>query len=73
MSDDYLHDLGVTPHIDTAEVHYTYTPAEQEARKRLLELIEAERRDFLARVEPYVQQLGQIKGTPFFIIKTGLR
>jgi hypothetical protein len=71
MSDDYLDDFLRGK--DVADVHYTYTAAEEEARQRLIELIETERRAFLARVEPYVQQLAQIRGTPRFIIRTGLR
>ncbi len=40
-----------------------YTPEAQEARERLLRLIEAERNAFLERIEPYQKMLVSIEST----------
>ena len=71
MSDDTSFTITGPP--DSASVYYTYTPQQEAARAQLIELIEAEKRAYLERVEPYVKRLANIQGTPHFIIRTGLR
>lgn len=63
MTDEYL----------DGEVYYTYTPQEQAARDELIRLIEAEKRAFYERIEPYLKRLANIQGRPNIVIKTGLR
>ena len=59
--------------VESAEVHTVYSPDEQAARDRYIELIEAEQRAYFERIEPYIRALTAIKGTPRIVIKTGLR
>lgn len=56
-----------------AEVYYTYTTAEGNERKHIIDLIEAEKRAYYARVEPLMQQLARIHGKPHFVVRTGPR
>jgi hypothetical protein len=45
----------------SAVIKRSYTPAQQEARERLIAMIEAEQRAFLRRIEPYQEALTQIE------------
>lgn len=71
MADEYLE--GIMNRHGIADVHYVYSPQEQAARAHLIELIEAEKRAYLERIEPYIQRLSNIQGTPRMVIRTGLR
>jgi len=68
MSDEYLQGIMGRPN-EIGEVHYTYTPQEEAARRQLIDLIEMEKRAFLERIEPYVKRLGSIQGTPHWLIR----
>ena len=71
MSDEYLD--GIRTRSGPIDVHYTYTPQEEAARRELIALIEAEKAEFLRRIEPYVQRLAAIPGKPHYMIPTSLR
>ena len=58
---------------DIADVYYTYTPDQEAARHELIERIEAEKRAYMDRVEPYLKMLANIQGTPHIIIRSALR
>lgn len=73
MTDEYLRGIINVERPQDAEVHYSYTPAEEAARAEIIAQIETEKAAYLARVEPLVQKLGAIRGRPVVIIKTGLR
>jgi len=71
MTDEYLQ--GINDRSQLADVHYVYSPHEQAQREELIRLIEAEKRAFHERIEPYLKKLAAIHGTPRMIIRTGLR
>lgn len=71
--DEYLEGI-MNRGLQEAEVHVIYAPAEQAARAELIALIEAEKRAYFERIEPYIRKLSTIPGRPTFVIKTaGLR
>lgn len=55
----------------TVENSFTvyFTTEELEARRVIIEKIEAEKRDYLQRIEPLVAALGRIPGQPMFLGK----
>lgn len=71
MADEYL--KGIMNRSELGEVYYTYTPQEQATRDNLISLIEAEKRAYMERVEPYLKRLANIPGTPHFVVKTSPR
>lgn len=73
MTDEYLQGMIEVRDIQDAQVHYTYTPEQEAQRAEIIALIEAEKRAYMARVEPLVQKLGAIRGKQHIIIRSGLR
>jgi hypothetical protein len=59
----------VTKSDDQIEVFYTYTLEERAARSELIEAIEAEKRMYLERIDPYVKLLANIQGTPHIVVR----
>lgn len=71
--DEYLE--GIMNRPQKATMHLRYTEEQKAVREDLIRLIEAEKRAYYERIEPYLKKLEAIEATamPTIVIQTALR